>query len=89
MSTMRWIGSQIDHVQNCAVSYASQAFSAVIRFLGLPLFVREMDRSSDRVFVVCGVCFPATLEQIIRQERDNLVMKLNSVVQRYSRQVAT
>eukprot|EP01047_Picozoa_sp_COSAG01_P016963 COSAG01_NODE_885_length_12924_cov_63.044990_14_plen_48_part_00 len=27
-----------------------------------------------------------TLENIIRQERDNLVLKLNSVVQRYSRQ---
>ena len=38
----------------------------------------------SRVLCACS----ATLEQIIRQERDNLVMKLNSVVQRYTRQVA-
>lgn len=30
----------------------------------------------------------STLESIIRQERDNLVLKLNSVVQRYTRQTA-
>ena len=54
-STMRWIGSPIDHAQYCAVSYASQAFSAGIRVLGLPLLVREMGRSSDRVFVACCV----------------------------------
>jgi hypothetical protein len=40
------------------------------------------------VCVVCVCVIAATLEQIIRQERDNLVMKLNSVVQRYTRQVA-
>ena len=38
----------------------------------------------SRMLCACS----ATLEQIIRQERDNLVMKLNSVVQRYTRQVA-
>ena len=43
---------------------------------------------SLRYVCVCVCVIAATLEQIIRQERDNLVMKLNSVVQRYTRQVA-
>ena len=94
MSMTKWTGSRIDHGQNCEVSHATpgpthstQGQERPTAYIAMWLLVL-FSHCDMCVCVVCVCVIAATLEQIIRQERDNLVMKLNSVVQRYTRQVA-
>ena len=91
MSMTKWTGSRIDHGQNCEVSHATPGPTHSTRTGKadrLHCNVAPSSVFSLRYVCVCVCVIAATLEQIIRQERDNLVMKLNSVVQRYTRQVA-
>ena len=74
MSMMKWTGLPIDPELSYAVSAAPMHTHIA------PAMYSHIDFA---LYLVV-----ATLESIIRQERDNLVLKLNSVVQRYTRQTA-